>query len=116
FHLAQRESWRPDEWRLDLSAWAGDQPVGMPGIGAKELRRDRTVADGSWLSQALQGRGYGTEMRTAVLELAFAGLGAERAESGAIAGNTASARVSTKRGYDEVAREPLRREGSSCVS
>jgi RimJ/RimL family protein N-acetyltransferase len=102
FHLAQRQSWCPDDWHLDLSAWAGDQPVGMQGIGAKELRRDRTVADGSWLSQALQGQGYGTEMRTAVLELAFAGLGAERAESAAIEGNTASARVSTKLGYDEV--------------
>ncbi len=38
-------------------------------------------------------------MRTAVLELAFRGLGAETARSGAIDGNTASLRVSEKLSY-----------------
>jgi RimJ/RimL family protein N-acetyltransferase len=38
-------------------------------------------------------------MRTAVLELAFRGLGADVARSGAIAGNVASLRVSEKLGY-----------------
>lgn len=41
-------------------------------------------------------------MRRAVLELAFAGLGAERALSGVIEGNTASERVSMKLGYERV--------------
>jgi RimJ/RimL family protein N-acetyltransferase len=47
-------------------------------------------------------------MRTAVLELAFRGLGAETARSGAIDGNVASRRVSEKLGYRQV--------GSSTVT
>jgi RimJ/RimL family protein N-acetyltransferase len=39
-------------------------------------------------------------MRAAVLELAFGGLGAVAAESGALEGNVASARVSEKLGYE----------------
>ena len=54
---------------------------------------------GSWLGRSFQGRGIGTEMRAAVLELAFRGLGAATAESGALEGNAASARVSEKLGY-----------------
>jgi RimJ/RimL family protein N-acetyltransferase len=38
-------------------------------------------------------------MRVAVLELAFRGLGAELARSGAVEGNPASLRVSEKLGY-----------------
>jgi RimJ/RimL family protein N-acetyltransferase len=43
-------------------------------------------------------------MRTAVLELAFRGLGAEVARSGAIDGNAASLRVSQKLGYRVIGR------------
>jgi RimJ/RimL family protein N-acetyltransferase len=39
-------------------------------------------------------------MRAAVLELAFTGLGADVALSGALEGNVASARVSEKLGYE----------------
>ncbi len=45
----------------------------------------------------------GTEMRAAVLELAFRGLGAARAESSWLEGNEASRRVSEKLGYVEYA-------------
>jgi RimJ/RimL family protein N-acetyltransferase len=41
-------------------------------------------------------------MRTAVLALAFDVLGADRAESGAMDGNDASARVSAKLGYEQT--------------
>jgi RimJ/RimL family protein N-acetyltransferase len=58
------------------------------------------VVTGSWLGAAYQGHGYGTEMRAAVLELAFRGLSAEVAESGAMQGNVASTRVSEKLGYE----------------
>jgi Acetyltransferase (GNAT) domain len=43
--------------------------------------------------------GYGTEMRAAILELAFAGLGATYATSTAVEDNPASYRVSRKLGY-----------------
>ena len=79
----------------------------------------RTVADGILArAGACRAAGYGTEMRTAVLELGFAGLGAERrATSGAIDGqHRARHAVSTKLGYDEAGeanRRAARR--SSCV-
>ena len=57
------------------------------------------MSTGSWLGARWQGRGLGTEMRAAVLELAFEGLGAETARSGALAGNEASLAVSRKLGY-----------------
>ena len=50
-------------------------------------------------------------MRTAVLELAFRGLGAEVACSGALDGNAASLRVSEKLGYREVGRSTVAPRG-----
>ena len=48
-----------------------------------------------------QGRGLGTEMRAAVLGLAFDHLGAERARSEAFTDNPASLGVSRRLGYRE---------------
>jgi RimJ/RimL family protein N-acetyltransferase len=50
-------------------------------------------------------------MRAAVLELAFRGLGAETARSGAIDGNVASLRVSEKLGYRQVGRSTVAPRG-----
>jgi RimJ/RimL family protein N-acetyltransferase len=50
-------------------------------------------------------------MRAAVLELAFGGLGAEVARSGAIDGNLASARVSEKLGYRGAGRSEVAPRG-----
>ena len=50
-------------------------------------------------------------MRTAVLELAFRGLGAEVARSGAVDGNAASLRVSEKLGYRIVGRSTVSPRG-----
>ncbi len=61
----------------------------------------REVGTGSWLGRKFQGEGIGTEMRAAVLHLAFAGLGAQWAYSGAFADNAASLGVSRKLGYVE---------------
>jgi len=72
------------------------------GISAENFAADRTVTTGSWLGATYQGRGIGTEMRVAVLELAFRGLGAVAATSGFLEGNRPSARVSEKLGYVET--------------
>jgi RimJ/RimL family protein N-acetyltransferase len=74
----------------------------VQGLFAQHFRVSRTVGTGSWLGSRFQRHGIGTEMRTAVLELAFRGLGAEAARSGAIEGNSASLRVSEKLGYRVV--------------
>jgi RimJ/RimL family protein N-acetyltransferase len=99
FHEQQRAAWRPDAWDLELGVWADGELAGIQAVFGKDFAESRTVGTGSWLGSRFQRRGIGTEMRAAVLELAFRGLGAEVARSGAIEGNTASFRVSEKLGY-----------------
>jgi RimJ/RimL family protein N-acetyltransferase len=102
YHEAGLSSWTPAAWRLGLLVWEGDSLVGTQELTGERFATARTVATGSWLGRAAQGRGLGTEMRTAVLELAFRGLGASAATSGWLEGNPASARVSEKLGYRQV--------------
>lgn len=96
---ASRGSWNPKNWNIGFAAVAEGRPIGIQNIMAREFAVRRTVTTGSWIGRVHQGHGYGTEMRAAVLALAFDGLGAEMAESGFFRGNSASARVSEKLGY-----------------
>lgn len=102
YHREVRDSWRPDRWSLELGVWAADQPLGAQSLVAHDFATTRTVNTGSWLAQRFQARGYGTEMRAAVLELAFHGLGALIAASHVLDGVEASARVSERLGYVEA--------------
>jgi len=99
FHLRAREEWRPESWSLVLGVYVDGEPAGTQDVRAERFAERREVETGSWLGRAFQGRGLGTEMRAAVLELAFARLGAEAAVSGAFEWNAASLRVSEKLGY-----------------
>ena len=99
YHEMRRREWTPGAWHLELGVWLEGEPVGVQAVGATNFAETRAVMTGSWLGERFQGRGVGTEMRTAVLELAFRGLGAEVARSGALEGNIASLRVSEKLGY-----------------
>jgi RimJ/RimL family protein N-acetyltransferase len=94
-----RGSWSPDDWTLGLAVLAEGRPIGIQDLMARDFAHRRTVGTGSWLGLEHQGKGYGTEMRAAVLSLAFEELGALVAESGYVDGNEASARVSAKLGY-----------------
>ncbi|MEV8509218.1 GNAT family protein [Actinoplanes sp. NPDC051475] len=91
--------WSPGDWALQLVVVAGDEVIGTQDMGARDFATARIVGTGSWLGLAHQGRGYGTEMRAAVLDLAFTGLGAELATSEAFEDNAASYAVSRKLGY-----------------
>ena len=91
--------WRPEEWNLHLVVFRDGAPIGVQTITAREYAATREVSTGSFLGKDHQGQGYGTEQRAAVLELAFRGLGARAALSGALEGNIASMRVSEKLGY-----------------
>ena len=71
----------------------------------------RTVATGSWIGREFQGRGFGKEMRAAVLGFAFDGLGARVAETNAFLDNAASNGVSRALGYEENGRGTLAPEG-----
>ncbi len=110
YHWLQWGAWQPDSWALNLVADAGGAIVGMQGLSGRDFGVLREVSTGSWLGLRHQGRGIGTEMRAAVLHLAFAGLGAEWATSGAYEDNVASLAVSRKLGYgpDGIERHVVR--------
>ena len=102
--------WSPQEWTLQLVVLADGEVIGTQGVDARDFARLLEVGTGSWLGRAFHGRGYGTEMRAAVLDLAFEGLGAEYATSEAFEDNAASYAVSRKLGYvdDGVERHVVR--------
>ena len=101
FHWGIRSSWQPDAWDLELMVTLDGRPIGDQGILARDFAAFRLVHTGSWLGREFQAKGYGKEMRQAVLALAFDGLGAEVAETEAFFDNVASARVSRGVGYRE---------------
>ena len=109
FHEEALSSWAPDGWTLNLLAFHEGGLVGTQGVAAERFAAERVVETGSWLGAAHQGKGLGTEMRAAVLELAFGGLGALAARSGWSEGGAGqSARVSARLGYREVGTHVLR--------
>lgn len=103
-HWQARSRLSPSDWRLNFLVRHQGRVIGSQGLSGKDFAITREVSTGSWLGMADQGQGFGTEMRAAVLLLAFDHLGAVTARSGAFTDNPASLRVSEKLGY--------RRDGS----
>lgn len=101
-HAGKLSACAPDDWALGFVAFQDGSPIGVQEIRGERFAERRLVDTGSWLGSAWQGQGLGTEMRAAVLSLAFDRLGAELATSGAIEGNPASLGVSRKFGYEIV--------------
>lgn len=99
FHWRELGAWTAREWSLNLSVFCDGVVVGQQSVGARDVAVTREVRTGSWLGRRHQGRGIGTEMRAAVLHLAFAGLGVDEAVSGALEHNRASLAVSRRLGY-----------------
>lgn len=100
WNWSQRASFSPDDWSMSLGVFVDGVIVGMQDIGATSFSIRREVDSGSWLGRRHHGRGLGTEMREAMLHLAFDGFGADAASSGAFECNAASLRVSEKVGYE----------------
>lgn len=94
-------AWRPESWSCDLVVVVDGQVVGTQALAADDFAVKREVGTGSWLGQRFHGRGIGTEMRAAVLHLAFEGLGADYATTEAFEDNPASLAVTRKLGYAE---------------
>ncbi|WP_326662014.1 GNAT family N-acetyltransferase [Streptomyces sp. NBC_00385] len=92
-------NWSDGEWVLSLAVVHEGRVVGRQDLTAKNFAVTGEVSTGSWLGLAHQGRGIGTEMRAAVLHLAFAGLGAGVAVSSAMTDNPRSLGVSRRLGY-----------------
>jgi RimJ/RimL family protein N-acetyltransferase len=99
FHWRNRAMWSPDEWFLELGVFHDGKAIGSQALIASRFAVSRTVRSGSWLGREHHGNRFGTEMRSAVLALAFDHLGAVRAESGYLDGNDASMGVSRSIGY-----------------
>jgi RimJ/RimL family protein N-acetyltransferase len=99
FHWGVRSAISPERWSIEFAVVVDGELAGSQSLRAERFAALRTVDTGSWLARRAQGRGTGTEMRAAALHLAFAGLGALVAESGALVTNASSARVSEKLGY-----------------
>lgn len=109
---SHRASLTRGEWTLPFAVCLEGEPVGVQAIQAKRFAVTGTIETGSWLARRVHGRGIGTEMRAAVLHLAFAGLGAERALSGSFVDNPASAGVSRRNGYVANGEDVVDREGA----
>ena len=101
YHWLQLGSWTPENWSLNLTVFHDGVIVGTQSVEATDLAVTRQVQTGSWLGRRYQGQGIGTEMRAAVLHLAFQGLGVDEAASSAFGDNPASRAVSAKLGYEE---------------
>ena len=111
YHRTLRGSWTPTSWKFDLAVRADGELVGVQGLSADDFAETRVAGTGSWLGSPFQGGGIGTEMRAAVLELAFGPLGAVAVTSEAFVANAASRRVSEKLGYAVVGRNTLSPRG-----
>jgi RimJ/RimL family protein N-acetyltransferase len=107
YHWSRWSSWTPADWTLDLIVDLDGTIVGSQGLGGKDFAVLGEVHTGSWLGQKHHGQGIGTEMRAAVLHLAFEGLHAQYATSGAFEDNAASLGVSRKLGYADDGIERL---------
>lgn len=101
FYWGQLSRITPQRWSLPFAVLKDGVVVGKQDIGGEDFAITRETGTGSWLGRRFQGKGIGTEMRAAVLHLAFAGLGAEWATSAAYVDNPSSLRVSQKLGYTE---------------
>lgn len=116
FYWNTRASSTPQAWTVPFVVRAGAQVVGVQDLSGRAFAVTRTVSTGSWLGAAFHRRGWGTEMRSAVVQFAFDHLKAQRAESGAFVDNAASLRVSEKLGYsDNGTRVAERRPGERAV-
>jgi RimJ/RimL family protein N-acetyltransferase len=104
----QRAEWSAAKWSFTGAVYVGGQVVGVQDMMAKDFAAVRSVETGSWLGLAHQGQGLGKEMRQAILHLAFEGLGAVEAHSGAFFDNAASLATSRSVGYRENGEELVR--------
>ncbi|MEM7339206.1 MAG: GNAT family protein [Actinomycetota bacterium] len=89
-----------ERWDLHLAVRCDGELVGIQSIGATDFPTLRQTNTGSWIGRSHHGRGIGTEMRRAVVHLAFAHLGAHDVLSAAFTDNVASQTVSTRVGYE----------------
>jgi RimJ/RimL family protein N-acetyltransferase len=92
-------TWRPEAWRLSFVVRAAGEILGVQELEGNDFPTLRTVDTSSFLIPSARGRGYGKQMRSAVLALAFGPLDAQAAITSAWHDNHASLGVSRALGY-----------------
>ena len=115
YFWTQRTTLQADAWNLPLVTVVDGSVVGTQGVFTTEWKVSRTVETGSWLGREFQGQGIGTEMRHAVLHLAFDGFGAERATTFAYEDNPASLAVTRAMGYRPNGQDRVARDGGPVL-
>jgi RimJ/RimL family protein N-acetyltransferase len=100
YSLLQVASWSPERWTYNPVVCHQGRVIGTQDMRGQSFAVSRSFSTGSWLGREYQGRGFGREMRAAILHLGFAGLGAEEALTSAFSDNPASLGVSRSLGYE----------------
>ena len=100
-----------DHWALTLAVIVEGQCVGATSLVADDFPVLRTFETGSWLGRRFQGRGIGTEMRLASLQLGFQGLDARQATTTAFVDNAVSLAVTRRLGYEPNGMAVKKRRG-----
>lgn len=90
----------PQWWRFYFVVMVDGNPIGMQDLIGDDFAVLGTVSTFSWLQPSSRRHGFGAEMRSAILHLAFGGLGAREASSEAFTDNDASNAVSRALGYE----------------
>ena len=112
FYWRSRADTAADSWRLLLAVVRDGEVIGSIDLAASGFPALRQFETGSWLGRDHQGKGLGTEMRTAALTLGFDGLDAEFATTGAWSDNAPSLGVTRSLGYTEIGRRRALRRGA----
>ncbi|MFJ5927026.1 GNAT family N-acetyltransferase [Kitasatospora sp. NPDC092948] len=115
-HWRSQAEWTREDWLLPLVVFDEGRPVGVQSLRATDFAIRRETLSGSWLGVEHHGRGLGTEARSAVLHLAFAGLAAESATSGSFTDNAASVAISRRLGYRPDGLERDNRRGELALT
>ncbi len=100
-----------EHWDVPMAVVVGDKAVGVCVVTADGFPARRMVSTGSWLGRRYQGRGLGREMRTAALQLIFAGFDADLACTRAWHDNAASLGVTRSLPYAQTGSSRQSRRG-----
>ena len=103
----------PTQWHLEFAVIVDGAAIGSGSIEASDFSTLRQFESGSWLGREYQGRGFGKELRHAVLHLGFEGFGAEYATTGSWHDNGPSLGVTRSLGYLEEGRRLAVRRGEA---
>jgi RimJ/RimL family protein N-acetyltransferase len=111
FLWSSRSDWSPQSWHLEFAVLRDGRAIGMKGIWADDFATRRQFSTGSWVGRQFQGRGYGREMRAAVLHLCFAELDARYALSNYYEDHAVSKAMNKAHGYQDNGWEIRSRRG-----